>query len=350
MSDKNNVSSSEEIDLGKLFILIGDGFNKIYKGFLNIFKTIFHYFIISLIFLKKNAIILGLATLIGVGVGVTIKLNTNAKYESNMNLNANFGSSKVLYTKIDYLNDLIKIKDTVKLSSLFNIPTSKSKTLLEFEIEPLNKEKQLLEAYDNFKTEKDTIITKEITFKQYIKRFDDYDFTNQNITAYAYEPEVLSKLTNGINKIVETDLLLAIHKKKLEALDIEELNIKSDLRKLDTLRKRYNKVALLEANKINSTASLNLVSSPQNTNTNNFDIDIYSKTDRLIKKLIKVRQNKVKYKNILSVITDFSVGFKSKDLVDKLWFKYGLIGFLLSLFTILGLRINKFLNNYSKIK
>ena len=55
MSDKENKTpitvKEEEIDLGKLFSLIGNAFSKLFNNIGLLLKVLFHYFILLLIFL-----------------------------------------------------------------------------------------------------------------------------------------------------------------------------------------------------------------------------------------------------------------------------------------------------------
>ena len=347
MSENTN-NSSEEVDLGKLFQLIGKGFSNLFKAIGGFFKAILHSVILALIFLKKNAIFIGIATVIGGGIGIFKKINSNPVYFSEMNVIANYNSAKVLYPKIGYLNNLIKIKDTAKLASLFNIKTKEASLLSEFKIEPLEKQKQLLNNFDFFKVTKDTIITKNLTFESYVSRISDLDLKNHVIMAYATDPIIISKLSKGIQKLVETDYLLSVHHKKNEELIIKEKMIKSDLMKLDTLRQRYNKVAILEASKQGSTSSLNLSSTPQSTQKHNFDMDVFKENNNLVSDLLSVNRAKVEFKDIISIVTNFSIGVQEKSLLSKPWFRYAVFGFILSILVLLVFEINKFLNNFYK--
>ena len=54
MSTKQN--NEEEVDLGSLFIIIGNGFKKLFNFIGGVFKGLFHFFILILLFIKENLI------------------------------------------------------------------------------------------------------------------------------------------------------------------------------------------------------------------------------------------------------------------------------------------------------
>jgi len=71
MENKNKIDQTsktqqeEEVDLGSLFVVIGKGIKNLFNYIGNILNSIFHYFILLLIFLKKHTVKLGLALLLG---------------------------------------------------------------------------------------------------------------------------------------------------------------------------------------------------------------------------------------------------------------------------------------------
>ena len=69
--DKQN--SSDEIDLGQLFQLIGNGFNAIFNWFLRVF-----------LYLKRNLLLLIVLVVIGLAIGYGLNQIISEKYKSEV--------------------------------------------------------------------------------------------------------------------------------------------------------------------------------------------------------------------------------------------------------------------------
>ncbi len=100
-------TSSDEIDLGQLFILIGKGLNRIYISFLKMF-----------LFFKKNALILGALILIGLLLGFGLNQLKDKKMKTDIIVKPNLESKNYLYNVIEEIGANIKAKDTVFFNDL----------------------------------------------------------------------------------------------------------------------------------------------------------------------------------------------------------------------------------------
>ena len=97
----NNQNSSDEIDLGQLFQMIGSGFRRIFNAFLRLF-----------LYLKKNALILAGLAIIGVAIGFGLNQIVNKRLKTEIIVKPNFESKDYLYDVIDELQSNIIAKDT----------------------------------------------------------------------------------------------------------------------------------------------------------------------------------------------------------------------------------------------
>lgn len=97
-----NNSNSDEIDLGQLFQMIGKGFNKIGIAFLRLF-----------LYLKKNAIILGILLVIGVGLGYGLNQISRNKLKIEVIVKPNLESKNYLYDVVSEVESNIRAKDSV---------------------------------------------------------------------------------------------------------------------------------------------------------------------------------------------------------------------------------------------
>ena len=70
---KNN--NEEEVDLGSLFVIIGKGFKNFFNFIGSIFKGIFHFLIITLLFFKEHLLKIIVAGLLGFIFGAYLDYN-----------------------------------------------------------------------------------------------------------------------------------------------------------------------------------------------------------------------------------------------------------------------------------
>ncbi|MDC6365149.1 hypothetical protein PP183_03640, partial [Muricauda sp. AC10] len=114
-------NTSDEIDLGQLFQLIGRGFQKFFTFIGNIFKGFFHILILLLLFIQKNFIVLAIAIVVGGVSGYFLDNYLPEKYVSKMVVEPNFNSVQQLYNNIDFYNDLAEAEDSTALATALNI-------------------------------------------------------------------------------------------------------------------------------------------------------------------------------------------------------------------------------------
>ena len=343
---KENINNtSEEVDLGKLFTLIGDGFRNMFNGILNLLKNIFHYLILGLIFLKKNVIVIGLTTILGGAFGYFLSIQNDEVYQSNMILKTNFGSGHQLYKQIDYLNTLIDNEKYEKLASIFNINKKESETLIGFDVEPFDKQKNLLKEYDVFINYGDTILTNKITLEKFVKRYREPDYRLQNVFVEGANKDVFEKLNTNFLKLIENDYYKRVLEIKTRELNTRRKVLEHNLVEIDSLRRIYKKVALLNAQKVTSSGTnINL----EKQSVINKDVTLFRESNGILNRLKIVDKNITESAFISKKMTEFTLGESSKQFKDIPWLKFAILGFLLSIVAILSLDLNKYLNNYQK--
>jgi len=347
MSDNIN-NTSEEVDLGKLFKLIGDGFRNMFSSIAKLFSRFFHYIIISIIFIKTNFIKIAIATLLGAVLGYVLEMNDEPVFQSDAILETNFGSGKELYNQTNNLNYLLGKEDYKSIAEKFNISIDEAKTILGFNIEPFEKNKSLIKEFDYYKQHTDTIYTRDLTPEVYAKRLQDEDYRLQKITALSFNQDVFNKLNKGISKISENEYF-----NKVLNLKVSELNSKKDLLKknlivIDSIREVYKKVALLSAKNENSSAT-NINFSDKKNSTNS-DIELFKQTNSIMYQLKSVNEDIIRSGFIVNTISEFGIGYQEESISNKKWFKYGVLAGLLMILSILGLKFNKYLDRYNKSK
>ncbi|WP_431163711.1 hypothetical protein [Flagellimonas beolgyonensis] len=213
-----NQNASDEIDLGQLFRMIGNGFNKLGIFFLRVF-----------LYLKKNAVILAALVILGGAIGYGLKFISTDKMRIDVIVRPNLESKDYLYDVISEIESNIKAKN----ESFFGEMGISLEEIKGFEvsIEPVNKdmekaaEKQLeyLEILQKFQNTdlvsdvlreellKNTELNHRISFKYKVptgsivaKKLIDY------INSNSYFKELLAVHTeNSIARIKQNEILIA---------------------------------------------------------------------------------------------------------------------------------------------
>jgi hypothetical protein len=97
----NSPNSSDEIDLGQLFQMIGNGFRNLFKAFLRLF-----------LYLKKNAIVLIGLIVLGAVIGFGLNKLVSEKMKIEVIVKPNLESKNYLYDVVDEIQANIKTKET----------------------------------------------------------------------------------------------------------------------------------------------------------------------------------------------------------------------------------------------
>ena len=122
-----DTTSNDEIDLGQLFRMIGNGFNRLFRWFLRIF-----------LYIKKNFLVLFILIVVGVLIAFGLNQFVSEKLQTEVIVKPNFESKAYLYDAVDEVQANIKGNDTVFFSQIgINLPNLKG---YEITIDQLLKE------------------------------------------------------------------------------------------------------------------------------------------------------------------------------------------------------------------
>jgi hypothetical protein len=103
----NQKNNSDEIDLGQLFKMIGNGFNNLFKAFLRLF-----------LYFKKNAIILLALVIVGAGIGYGLSKIISKKLKTEVIVKPQMDSKNYLYDVIDEIQANLRARDTAFFKSI----------------------------------------------------------------------------------------------------------------------------------------------------------------------------------------------------------------------------------------
>ncbi|AXT57326.1 hypothetical protein D1815_16825 [Aquimarina sp. AD1] len=347
MSNKEN--SSEEIDLGQLFKLIGDGFNKLFRFIANIFKVIFHTIILVLQFIRIHFLKFVIAGIIGLAIGWYWDSISENVYRSSMIVEPNFDSSQQLYNNIEFYNELAKEGAYKTLAASLKISDKEAETITKIKIEAFSDDNQKLKQFSDFVSTLDSISRASLSYEEYLKNFNNINSRFHKIELKSKNPEVAKKCQNAIVRSIENNDYFNIQKQTNELnLRISDSVTRKQLVELDSLKLFYQNLKLLEIKKPENTAGTNINLSSENQNLDRSEITLLKEVKQLNAEIIKLNERKADSGNIINVISDFpDKGGLVNDffLKKKVLLPIGLV-FLTFLFLIL-LLVNKYLKNYN---
>lgn len=337
----------EEVDLGQLFKLIGNAFNRFFRFIANIFKGIFHLIILFLLFIQKHIIKFAIVGFIGLAIGFYLDITKDSKYISTMVVEPNFNSVQQLYNNINFYNDLAKAEDSTALAEALNISTKEAISIKEFKVESYSDENQKVQLFDKFVRSLDTTTQKTIDMESYLKNFNSLDARFHTVSVITTD--------NGIAKKIQPTIINSISRNGYFNLqkDISDINIKlqdslynKQITEIDSLQLLYKKVMLKEADRPMEGTSISL---GENGGKENKELALINKMEDLKRGLVALNEERANKSSILNVISDFPrKGVEVKGILKS--YKFIIPCFLLALTILfLGLlSLNTYLKNYKK--
>ena len=203
MSTTSNPQPSEEVDLGQLFKMIGNGFRRLFQFIGSIFKQLFLAFVWFVFFLKKRAIILLIAAAVGLALGLVLNKTSPPIYKSSISVKQNYPTGENLYGSIEYYNGLLKDRDYEVLARVLGIGEDVSNEIVEFSIEPIITDNDRVVMFDQYITELDSLAASKVEYEAFINNIKDYKHRNQQIsiksTTRANFKAVFTNIVDNIN-------------------------------------------------------------------------------------------------------------------------------------------------------
>jgi hypothetical protein len=341
---KESQSKEEEIELGSLFIIIGKGFSNLFRFIGNIFKGIFHFLILMLLFIKDNCIKLAIAIAIGGVMGAFIEFSKDVTYGADLQVQPNFKSSRQLYNNINYYNDLVKQKDTTSLSRVFKISKDEAASLKKLEIYPVKNGTDLLTSYDDLILSVDTLTAKSYSFDIFKNTFTDFDYKTHNIHVVATKNDVFSKLDEVIiSSVVDNKFFNKVKTLTNENLNRTDSLLRENLSQLDSLRRVYMTVLIEESKKQNIGTSIDLGGTKKTTK----ELEVFEANREINSDLKDITTERAENSEVLNVISNFQpIGYEIKG-IDKNYGFLGVgLGFALMVLFLLLKQLNSYLDNY----
>lgn len=342
---------SEEIDLGQLFKLIGDAFDRLFNFIGSLFNKLFLAFVWGVFFIKRHFVILVAAALIGFVYGFVKEKYSKPVYSTNAVIKQNYNTGESIYTSLNYYNDLIADSDTISLSQSLNITPNEASQLVSFSMESVLNENSKLKVFDRFKKEVDSSISEEVDFDRFLENSSDYDYEYQRLTLKSTNKSLPRKiLPNVISNITSIEFFKNEQMKDLTELDSRELMLREALKESDSLQKIYQAVLQKEEVSSDSQTSFTINNAQETSTTKEFEL--FRNDIDLRRELVAIKREKEDKQKIVEIISsrqdegiiDNSIAVFDVN-VDYKYF-YALAAFLLASFILAFLTFLKFLEKY----
>lgn len=283
----NNSSTPDEIDLGQLFKMISNGFNRLGVAFLRVF-----------LYLKKNALILIGLLVIGIVISFVLGTLSSKKLKTETIVRPNFDSTEYIYDAVNEIQSNISSKDTTFFTEIgISIEDLKG---FRIEIQPISdpeetkeeadQELQYLKLLQDFKEESFVvdIVRSELTKKSIIAHRITFIYINAkkgNLVA--------QKLLNYINNNKYYNNLIKTYRDNAQfRIDKNTLLISQ----IDNLIDNYTKT-LLPDNKERAQGSVYM----ENESALNMG-SLLSLKNRFLKEIEEKKSELTEQTEILSVI------------------------------------------------
>jgi len=338
---------SEEVDLGQLFKLIGNAFDRLFKFIRRIFGGIFHVLILFLIFVKQHIIKFAIAGVIGVGIGFYLDSNKEQAYMSSMVVEPNFNSVQQLYNNIEFYNELAKAKDSSSLGTALGIEPKEAISIKEIFVDSYTDENQKIKLFDAFLRELDTTTQKNINMEAYLKDFNSMDARFHRISVVSSSNIIAKKIQDKIIEgIVENEYFEMQRQTKTENLKFQDTIYQKQLTELDSLQLLYKKVMLKEADKPMQGTSISMADTGTGQNK---EMAIINERNSVKNAIVALNVERVNKTNVVNVISNFPErGARIKGIFKSYKFQLPavLILFVFAFYALFGL--SKFLERYNK--
>jgi len=296
--------NSEEVDIGQLFKLIGNAFNRLFKFVGRILNGLFLAFVWLVFFVKKHALKIFIAAIAGFVWGYLKEKISDPIYQSSVVVKQNYDTGKNLYALIDYYNQLIADKDTITLQAELNGSAKLVSSIKKIDIKPTVSETQLVKNYDNYIKGLDSTLAASIDYETYYKSINLWEFKEQQISINAQEKINLNPVFDKIvDKINSTGYFKRENEKDINQLKNRELALKQVLVKSDSLLNMYKRVLETPLDKTSgSQTTVTIEGSDQIDKTKEFEL--YKSEIEIRRELVQIERDIEDKEKILDIISN----------------------------------------------
>jgi len=343
---------TEELDLGQLFQLIGNAFNRFFKFIGSILKSIFLAFVWLVFFVKRQFLKLLIAVIAGVILGFVFMAYFGPTYKSFVVVKQNYKTGENLNNLIGYFNALIAEDDILALSNaLGGIDSLTTSSIKAFQIISVSDKNQLLKNYDAYLKEIDSVLASTIDYSIFLANDKVFNHKFQKLTIKAKKGiNFESVFEEIVNKINTNEYFLREQRKDTIELNNRIIALERALVKSDSLQNTYKRVLEMSPEEGSSQTSVTIKNSEDLNKTREFEL--YKNDIEIQRELIELERQKENRKYILEIISsrhEAPTVDNTKVLLGlQLHLKYyfAVLFFLLTLLFLLGKQFIIYLDKF----
>lgn len=355
MSDKiPETGKSEEVDLGQLFKLIGDVFQRFFDFLGSILNKLFMAFVWLVFFFRKKMLIIGGAFVLGLILGIVHDRLTTPVYVSYVTVKQNYDSGENLYNLIYYYNSLLGQKEQRPLGQIFDTDQEKANSIVGFEVEPTISENLSIRNYNDYVKELDSVLAVDLDYETYIENTRVWDYKYQKVYISSLEPSSMRDVFNGIvEKINNAEFFKNEQKKDLDLLKNQEIALKESLDESEKLRETYKKVLEAQVQPVKTPQTSITIEGPEN-NVRTREYDLLQNDLVIRKELASIERQKQNREKVIEIVSrefdsgvlDMSIDFFGIETSRKAL--YALILTFLATALLFGIELMKYLERFNK--
>ena len=300
MTDKSR-QQGEEVDLGQLFVMIGNNINRFFQFIASIFKNLFFGFVWVVFFVKKHILVFSTAAAVGLVAGFIIEETSDPVFKSTITVRQNYQTGENLYGSIDYYNGLLKDRDYKILADVLGLSEESSQQVVSFDIEPVITNNDLLIMFNEYVEDLDSLALSKVEYDEYINNIKEYKHPFQQISIKSRTRANFNSVFNNIvDNILTNDFFVNEQKKDILQLTQTKQALVKALNQSDSLQETYKKVMQMDSNRL-SDVGITFEGNTENEKTREFDLFM---NDIDLRKDIVTVERKLKDKeNIIDLIS-----------------------------------------------
>ena len=343
--DLQQEPQSEEVDLGQLFKLIGNAFQRFFDFIASIFKGAYKVILLLLIHIYKRIVWYAGALFIGVVVGFIVDKTSDKMYGANMFIQTNFNSARQVYENVKQFHQLAyEDKDTLELAKRLNISPAEASHLKGFYLEPDLDENEMAEMYSNFYIRLDSLSRVTMTFDLYKESLTPYNYTIHKLGVASTDKSIYKKIEDAFTlQLSNNEYLKELVSVNRQNLVKEEQTLSQQVEKTDSLVQEYLKIRVNQSEKelIPGSGTNLYMGDAESSNLIVDESIVIEKRLALERQKRRINLYLVEQKNVVNVLAGFpNSGYDISVWTDKKKFVFPIILFILTLiiFTFLGLK------------
>ena len=303
MSTTNTPQPSEEVDLGQLFKMIGNAFQRLFQFIGSIFNKLFLAFVWLVFFIKKRAVFLLIAAVAGFALGFILDKTSPPTYKSSITIKQNYATGENLYGSIDYYNSLLKDGDYEVLGRVLGLEKKVSEEILGIEIEPIITDNDRVVMFDKYISGLDSLAASKVEYEVFVDNIKDYKHQLQQISIKSKTRANFKNVFDNVIGDINTNTFFVNEQAKdLAELNQQKVALEQSLAQSDSLQRTYKRV-LEQQMESKSTSETSITFEGNNDKNKTREFDLYKNDIELRREIVQIERKLKDKQNIVEIIS-----------------------------------------------